>query len=66
MLGVVDIRDLTIVAVSLSPLWVVMSFIPGASVVAGGKVVGTKKKKNILQNETTTEYYTTITPYPTV
>ena len=51
MLGVVDIRDLTIFAVSLSPLWVVMSFIPGASVVASGKVVGTKKKKTFYKTK---------------
>lgn len=45
MLGVVDLRDLTVVVVPLSPLLVVMSFIPGASVVAGGKVVGAKRNK---------------------
>ena len=42
MLGVVDLRDLTLVVrvvVSLSPLWVAMSFIPGAIVVAGASIV---------------------------
>ena len=41
-----------------------MSFIPGARVVAGGKVVGAKRKKQrILYNETITQIHTTIIPY---